>query len=233
MQAKHLIEKLDLLLADQSYDIESFLKIIAEYSMKLTNASASQILLFDPVKNALVIKAEVGSTTNNLDMVLPQSGKGITVCSASAKKPLVVNDIETKKWKNLYIDTLGGMRSELAIPMLSGDRLLGVLNLEAKVVNAFSRKDIDLANLLAQRASTALATAKKVDVLHGVLLAASAERELKKTLDAMCEAIVRLFSYDRVTVFGISSDKKSLNLLSQNKTLLMKWPESKPHLRIG
>ncbi|HSH03528.1 MAG TPA: GAF domain-containing sensor histidine kinase [Anaerolineae bacterium] len=65
------------------------------------------------------------------------------------------------------------VRSELAVPMIRGDHVLGILNIESNQAKAFKPDDIRLAESLAEAISLALDNAQ----LHGALINAKEEAE--------------------------------------------------------
>ncbi|HML03951.1 MAG TPA: PAS domain S-box protein, partial [Candidatus Bathyarchaeia archaeon] len=95
---------------------------------------------------------------------LPLDGeKGITVRVARTGEPVFVPDISKD---DAYVE--GGLqtRSELAVPIKIGNKVVGVLNAERKEVNAFDEKDRELLEILASHAATAISNldrAKKLE----------------------------------------------------------------------
>ncbi|MFQ6067941.1 MAG: PAS domain S-box protein [Candidatus Bathyarchaeia archaeon] len=91
---------------------------------------------------------------------LPLDGtkKGITVKVANTRQPILVPD--TEKDKN-YVEGIPGVRSELAVPIEIEGKILGVLNVESKKIAAFDEKDIDLLQILASHAATAISNIEK------------------------------------------------------------------------
>jgi two-component system sensor kinase FixL len=79
--------------------------------------------------------------------------KGITARAARTGKPVFVPDISKEK---AYVEGGYGMRSELAVPMKIRERILGVLNVESKELDAFNEKDQELLEILASHAATAI-----------------------------------------------------------------------------
>ncbi len=92
--------------------------------------------------------------TKNLSPKLPLNGdKGVTVRAARTGKPVFVPDISKEK---AYVEGGVGARSELAVPIKIGRRVLGVLNVESKELDAFDEKDRKLLEILALHAATAI-----------------------------------------------------------------------------
>jgi PAS domain S-box-containing protein len=92
--------------------------------------------------------------SKNLSLKLPLDGdKGITARAAGTGKPVYVPDISKEK---AYVEGGEGICSELAVPMKIGDRVVGVLNVESRRLDAFSERDEKLLEILASHAATAI-----------------------------------------------------------------------------
>jgi len=73
--------------------------------------------------------------------------------AARTKKPVIVNDVRSDPgW--LPNPLLPETRSEMAVPMLVGDELLGVMDVQADHVNAFSEEDANIQLTLAAQTAT-------------------------------------------------------------------------------
>jgi len=85
---------------------------------------------------------------------LPLDGeKGVTARAARTGKPVFVPDINKEE---AYVEGGLGMRSELAVPIKLGNKVLGVLNVESRELDAFDEKDQELLEILAFHAATAM-----------------------------------------------------------------------------
>jgi PAS domain S-box-containing protein len=126
---------------------------------KLTLDAAEKTLGFE-FADILIMKEKTLCLATHLgysrisSLELPLDGdKGITVRAARTGKPVLVPDISKEE---AYVE--GGIqtRSELAVPIKIGHRVIGVLNAERKEVNAFHEKDQQLLEILASHAATAI-----------------------------------------------------------------------------
>src|SRR5207302_3576470 len=75
-------------------------------------------------------------------------------------KQLINADLSRPAWKEIYVEFVPGMCSELAVPMLAGDDLRGVLYVESPTPNNFSESDERLLQGLADMAVVALQNAQ-------------------------------------------------------------------------
>src|SRR5260370_2712289 len=83
-------------------------------------------------------------------------GEGIVGYVAKKQQLENVEDVTQFPWSEIYLEFFPGACSELAVPMLAGDELRGVLNIESPSLNNFSESDERLLQGLADLAVVAL-----------------------------------------------------------------------------
>ena len=91
------------------------------------------------------------------DKLLIPVGKGIVGTAAYLKEPVLVSDVR----KDLrYIEVDPEARSELSVPLIHGDRVLGVLDLESLKVGSFGKNDQEFLTNLAPGIAIAIENAR-------------------------------------------------------------------------
>ncbi len=120
------------------------------------------ILLSDEERKNLIVKAWVGYSGNTTDLIIPV-GSGITGWVAAHRKPLRVNDISQD---TRYIQVSSNTQSELAIPLIFRNDVLGVLNVESEQVNAYNENDEEMLGTLAGSLAAIIANARLVDQIR-------------------------------------------------------------------
>lgn len=80
-------------------------------------------------------------------------GQGIMGKAAKFKRPYLVSNITQT---NDYIPGIESARSELAIPLIARDRVIGVFNVESPQADAFNANDCDSLSILAGQAAVAI-----------------------------------------------------------------------------
>ena len=120
------------------------------------------ILLSDEERKNLVVKAWVGYAENAIDLVIPV-GSGITGWVAAHRKPLRINDTSQD---TRYIQVSSNTRSELAIPLIFRNDILGVLNVESEQVGAYNENDEEMLGTLAGSLAAIIANARLVDQIR-------------------------------------------------------------------
>ena len=101
----------------------------------------------------LQVVAQIGHPEFLGEKLPIQGEKGITAKAARTKRTVLVPDV-TKD--STYIKLLPEIRSELSVPIKIGRKVLGVLNIESKKLNAFDKQDVELLEVLAAHAAVAI-----------------------------------------------------------------------------
>jgi GAF domain-containing protein len=135
--------------------------------------------------------------------------EGITGHVAATGSPYLANDTLSDP---LYIadDLLPHTRSELAVPIRAGDRVLGVLDLNSEQSNAFDEQDLFVTQSLADQLALGLENARlfaaearrrrEAETLQTATQALSATLDLHKVLELILEELQRVVPYDSASV---------------------------------
>ncbi len=112
-----------------------------------------EIVTFQTLENEhLLIKGVRG--VEKYDKPIPIDDKGLSVKAARLKK--TINTPEVRLDSSYIPGSSNNTLSELDVPLISGDVVRGVINVESRKLNAFSREDEIILELLAQHVASAL-----------------------------------------------------------------------------
>jgi GAF domain-containing protein len=128
----------------------------------LGEANLGEIRLVDEERGELVVYASQGELAGEEFRSL-KIGEGITGWVAQHGKPALVPDVDQDPRFKRF---LKGTQSEIAVPMLSGEKVIGVLNIEHPQKNAFSEEDLTLLEAIASQAVIAIHNARLYHVLE-------------------------------------------------------------------
>ncbi|MGE0084184.1 MAG: GAF domain-containing protein [Desulfococcaceae bacterium] len=120
----------------------------------------SDILLLDNNSNTLKIKWLKGTFAAKDINVQIKIGEGITGWVAEHKEPLYIPNVRKDK---RYIEVHRNINSEIAVPLIEGDNLIGVLNVEHDEIEAFTEDDFELSKVIGNIAAIAINNAKLYD----------------------------------------------------------------------
>ncbi|MFH1186233.1 MAG: GAF domain-containing protein [Chloroflexota bacterium] len=126
------------------------------------------ILLLDRESQNLEIRAAVGYSEDIHDLRIPV-GSGITGWTAAHARALRVDDVAGD---SRYVEGSPNTRSELAVPLVFRDEVLGVLNVESEEPAAYSENDEEMLATLAGSLAAVIANARLLEQVRG-----QAERE--------------------------------------------------------
>ncbi len=128
------------------------------------NLYHAHIFTYDKAEDKLVIVAcgwkegdEHEGTHGTATIPLKQE-QSLVARAARTRKPVIVNDVRSDPgW--LPNPLLPDTRAELAVPMIVGDELIGVLDVQADRMNAFTEESANIQLTLAAQLATALKNA--------------------------------------------------------------------------
>jgi len=142
-------------------DLDELLGTIAESIRELINYDAFSVLLIDPEKKVLRHRFSVRYDQRvKLDNV--PLGKGITGAAAEGREAIrVVNTLNDPR----YIESHPGVHSELAVPLVVQDRVVGVLDVESARVGYFTEEHQQTLSLLAPQIASSVENARLYEEL--------------------------------------------------------------------
>jgi sigma-B regulation protein RsbU (phosphoserine phosphatase) len=143
-------------------DLDELLEKLAVLVRRLIDYRTFGILLLNEATSELEIKLAV-RYGDKLNLPKVKLGDGIVGYAALHKQPVNVPDVSKDP---RYIPVVDDCRSELAIPMLVQDRVIGVIDLESPELDAFNKEHIEILTLLASQAAVAIENARLYDEIR-------------------------------------------------------------------
>jgi diguanylate cyclase (GGDEF)-like protein len=177
--------------------------VIARDYFHLQNVA---ILLLDKEKQELhprcVIGWDPGMETMRLSL-----HQGITGAAARQKRPIHCPDVSKDPQ---YVSSAKSTCSELAIPLMVKDEVVGVLDCQSEKANYFDRDTIDLLTLFSTQASMALQNARlyslerhrarQLEVINAIARETTAVLDQEALLIKVCSVIQQTFMVGHVSV---------------------------------
>jgi len=181
-------------------DARQIAEAVLDIAARILDFQDSDFLLVDEAQEALYLAARRGLLQDGEAPHLPLDGeRGITVAAARARRPVYVADV---RQDDRYVYTGFSARSELAVPVQTEGRVLGVLNVESAEPDAFDAGDQEMLAILASQAALALENARlhreerrraeEMLVLNELARRIGASLDLQATLDAVVAAAFEL-----------------------------------------
>jgi diguanylate cyclase (GGDEF)-like protein len=186
------------------------------------------ILLMDEETQELYPRSQIGWEEGK-DFRVPV-GVGITGTAAQQKRPIHSPDV-TKDSR--YLSTSKTTRSELAVPLMVRDEVVGVLDCQSDNLNHFDADTIDLLALFSIQASMALQNARlyslerrrasQLEVINAIAQQMTAVLDIKELLDKVCLLVQHAFQVSHVSV--LQKEEDELVLRAHHGTLTPRFPE--------
>ncbi len=139
-----------------SLELESVLNNLVQVTCQAFTYEQGAILLVDERSGDLVVEAIYGYAPGTRGYRIP-AGKGITGAVQRTGKPEIVADVRRD---GRYIGVTERVVSEIAVPLISEGRVIGVFNLESTKRGAFGQRDLRILTALAGYATIAIENAR-------------------------------------------------------------------------
>ena len=134
-------------------DVNQLLNKILTQALTLLGCPVGSIAIWDAKNSQLIYRYAIGKEIGSRVEV----DKGLMSAAATSRQIVNVGDV---KQDARYIPRVAETQSELDVPLIVGNELLGVLNLESARLNAFGAHDEQLARAFASQAAVALFNAR-------------------------------------------------------------------------
>jgi diguanylate cyclase (GGDEF)-like protein len=120
------------------------------------------VMLFDEAGGLLRLHSSyhLGEREDPVEVLL---GQGIVGHVASMGKPERIPDVTRIPY---YLNVDSNTRSELCVPLMIGERLIGVINVESAKLNAFTQEDENLLMIMASQLAIGIERLRAVDKIY-------------------------------------------------------------------
>lgn len=136
-------------------DLQELLDSVLRVARDVFRFENAIIRLIDDDGLHLIATAAFGYTEDAMQPI--QIGQGVMGRTAEVQKPILVEDVRRLPD---YVPGIPGARCELAVPLISKKKLVGVLNVESPQPGAFSADDIEPLMILGRQAAIAIENAR-------------------------------------------------------------------------
>ncbi len=178
------------------------------------------VLLYDPEKQELNIRAARGYLPTVVETFRGAKGQGVTGQVIETGEPILVNDVS--QWPG-YIEGVAGARAEMAAPLRIENKIIGVLDAESKTAGVFEEADLELFRIFANQAATAIHNASlmsqleqrseqlekrvnELDLLNQLGQQISTNLDIDSVLTEVLQAAKQALDFDHCAVLLADSD---------------------------
>ncbi|MDP1547262.1 MAG: GAF domain-containing protein [Anaerolineales bacterium] len=153
-----------------------------------------------------------GSDMGNIGRKLPVA-EGVSGMVVSTRRSIRIDDVSAAPY---YVEVSQNTRSELCVPIISGSKVLGVLNVESEMPGAFTERDERLLNTIAGGLANAMERIQLFELekkrreqaenLREATLTLTSIFELAKLYESIFSSLSSLINYDSASIELLDRD---------------------------
>ena len=151
----YLLEVTDAV--NTTLDLNTLLQRVAEMLKRFIDYEIFAILLLNEKAQELHVHFQVGHPPEVAERIRIKVGQGVTGQAVQRREAVLVNDVAAEE---NFINSAPGVRSELAVPLIVKNRVIGVIDVEAAQPGAFSEEHKRLLTLFASRIAVGIENAR-------------------------------------------------------------------------
>ena len=200
----YLVRMADAL--NTTLDLETLLNRTAELVRAMIDYRIFAILLLNDRTHELRMRFQIGHTPQTERIRVP-IGRGVVGQVALTRQSILLNDVSTS---DIYVAANPEVRSELAVPLIAKNRLIGVMDIESEQTNYFQPEHLHLLTLTASRIAQAIENARlyarvsrqaqTLAVLNEIAVELTSILDLDPLLERVGQLLRRLIDYQMFTV---------------------------------
>jgi diguanylate cyclase (GGDEF)-like protein len=212
-----------------TFDLDEVMQRILAIARDYFHLQNVAILLLDEEGRQLFVRSQVG-WDEGADQLRLDLGQGLTGMAALRKQPIYAPDVGQDP--NYFCST-ASTRSELAIPLMVGDGLVGVLDCQSDRENYFDNETIELLTLFSTQASMALQNARlytlerqrarQLEAINDIAQQSTAVLDMEQLASRVCCLIQQAFQVSHVSL--LLREDSDLVLRAHHGTLTPQIPD--------
>jgi diguanylate cyclase (GGDEF)-like protein len=217
-----------------TFDADEVLQRILTIAQDYFHLRTVAILLLDEETRELHVRSHIGWSAE-AEKVRVALGVGLTGIAAKIKRPVYASDVSKD---SRCVGAVPGTASELAIPLMVRDSVVGVLDCQSDNLDHFDKETIDLLTLFSTQASMALQNARlysleqkratQLQAINSIARHATSVLELNQLLHSVCTLVQRCFPGDHACVLLREEDALILRAQYGSLTPLLEEGEVFP-----
>ena len=210
-----LLEVADVV--NTTLDLNTSLRRVAELVRKVIDYQIFAILLLNEKTQELRFRFQIGYPPEVTERAVIKVGQGVTGLAAQRREAVLVPDVSKE---SQYIGAVPEVRSELAVPLILKNRLIGVINIESVQLNYFTEEHKRLLTLIGSRMAVGIENARlhtrTTRQARTLLLLNEIARELTSILHVdellkhIAELVARLIDYQMFSILLLDATGEKL-----------------------
>ena len=191
-------------------DLRTLLKRTSELVRTVIQYRIFAILLLDESGKALRMRFQIGHTPEVERMTFPL-GYGVVGKVAQTRQAILLNDASKA---DFYFPANDAVRSELAVPLINKNKLIGVLDIESEEPDYFRPEHLHLLTMVASRIGQAIQNARlysrvtrqaqALEVLNEIAVELTSILDLDQLFERIGMLLRRLIDYQMFSIMLIN-----------------------------
>jgi diguanylate cyclase (GGDEF)-like protein len=196
-----------------TFDLDEVLARILAILQSYFQLKYVAILLLDPDSQQLHVRSHTGWNEASLKTLLTVNS-GLIGSAAKDKQLVYAPDVFLDP---RYIKTIETTRSELAVPLIVRDQVVGVLDCQSDQVNFFAPEMLDLLLLFSTQASIAIQNARlysqeqrkaaQLEAINHIARQTTAVLDVSELLGKISNFVLQAFPVDHVAIYLKETDQ--------------------------
>jgi sigma-B regulation protein RsbU (phosphoserine phosphatase) len=197
-------------------DLETLLRRTADLVHAVIPYSIFAILLENDRTHELRVRFQIGHAIQVERLRVPP-GQGVVGQVALTRQPVLLNDVTTLE---AYFEVNPAVRSELAVPLIVKNRLIGVMDIESEQAGYFRPEHLRLLTLTASRIAQAIENARlyarvsrqaqTLTVMNEIATELTSILDLDPLLERVGQLLRRLIDYQMFTIMLLDEKGETL-----------------------
>lgn len=215
LQTEFLVRLADAL--NTTLDLQTLLQRTADLVRAVIDYRIFAIMLVNDRTNELRMRFQIGHTPE-AERLRVRVGKGIVGQAAQTRQVVVVNDVS--KAEN-YINVHPHVRSELAVPLIVKNRVIGVIDIQSEQLNYFQPEHVHLLRLTASRIGQAIENARlytrvsrqaqTLQVMNEISREFTSILDLDPLLERIATLLRRIIDYQMFSIWIVNEREQVLD----------------------
>lgn len=197
-------------------DLQTLLHRVADLVRAVIDYRIFAILLLNDRTNELRMRFQIGHT-QEAERLRIRIGEGVVGQVAERREAMLINDVSTV---SNYIDANPQVRSELAVPLVTKNRVIGVIDIQSEQSNYFRPEHLHLLQLTASRVAIAVENARlytrisrqaqTLELLHEISRELTSILDPEHLLERVGNLVQRVIPYQMFAIWLLDEKRNML-----------------------
>ncbi|MGB6932922.1 MAG: SpoIIE family protein phosphatase [Acidobacteriaceae bacterium] len=197
-------------------DLQTLLHRVADLVRAVIDYRIFAILLLNDRTNELRMRFQIGHSAD-AERLRIRMGEGVVGQVAERREAMLINDVSVL---SNYIDANSQVRSELAVPLVTKNRVIGVIDIQSEQPNYFRPEHLHLLQLTASRVAIAVENARlytrisrqaqSLELLHEISRELTSILDPEQLLERVGKLLQRVIPYQMFAIWMLDEKTNML-----------------------